>query len=76
MKTTKILDVYTDDKLLLKEIAGHEVYKDNHPLKEHLYSADFDSIPPEMTVKSQQALMTIMQRCARHGCAYFRFVKP
>lgn len=62
--------------MLLKEIAGIEVYKDTHPLKEHIYSADLDSIPQEMTVKSQQKLVNIMQLCARHQCDYFRFVKP
>jgi len=76
MRTTKILDVRTENTSLVNELIGCETYIDkDEDLCEHLYLADTSIIPESMTVKNQQHLTDIIMKCARNDCAYFRLLK-
>lgn len=71
MKVTKILDVKTDSKALVNEVAGLETYSSESG---GIYLADLSIVPEDMSVHLQQKLVSIIMMCARRDCTYFRFV--
>jgi hypothetical protein len=71
MKVTKILDVKTDSKALIDEIAGLEAYSSESG---GIFLADLSIVPDDMSVHLQQRLVSIIQMCGRKECTYFRFI--